>query len=72
LFQGLLVSGVAFAIWMILLRRYPAGRLVTIAFLTPLFGITLGTLIRGEAFTWPLALGGLLVGLGIYLVAVEK
>ncbi len=72
LFQGLLVSGVAFAIWMILLRRYPAGRLVTVAFLTPLFGITLGTLIRGEAFTWPLALGGLLVGLGIYLVAVEK
>ena len=72
IFQGLLVSGVAFAVWMILLRRYPAGRLATVAFLTPLFGITLGTLMRGEDVTWPLALGAAMVGLGIYLVAVEK
>ncbi len=71
-YQGLLVSGVAFAVWMILLRRYPAGRLTAVAFLTPLFGIALGTLIRGEAFTWPLAVGASLVGLGIYLVAVER
>jgi drug/metabolite transporter (DMT)-like permease len=72
IFQGLFVSGVAFAIWMILLRRYPAGRLATVAFLTPLFGIALGTIMRGEPFTWPLALGGVLVGAGIYLVAGEK
>jgi drug/metabolite transporter (DMT)-like permease len=71
-YQGLFVSGVAFAVWMILLRRYPAGRLVTVAFLTPLFGIALGSLMRGEPFTWPLAVGGGLVGLGIYLVAGEK
>jgi drug/metabolite transporter (DMT)-like permease len=72
IYQGLFVSGVAFAIWMILLRRYPAGRLVSVAFLTPLFGIALGTMMRGEPFTWPLALGGCLVGAGIYLVAGDK
>jgi drug/metabolite transporter (DMT)-like permease len=72
MYQGLFVSGMAFAVWMILLRRYPAGRLAAVAFLTPLFGIALGTLIRGEAFTLPLVLGAGLVGAGIYLVAGEK
>lgn len=71
-YQGLFVSGGAFAVWMILLRRYPAGRLAAVAFLTPLFGIALGTLMRGEPFTWPLVLGASLVGAGIYLVAGEK
>jgi drug/metabolite transporter (DMT)-like permease len=72
IYQGLFVSGVAFASWMILLRRHAAGRLAAVAFLTPLFGIALGTLMRGEPFTWPLALGGCLVGAGIYLVTGEK
>ncbi len=72
IYQGLAVSGVAFTLWMVLLRRYPAGRLAAVAFLTPLFGIALGTLIRGEPFTLPLALGSGLVGLGIYLVTAEK
>jgi drug/metabolite transporter (DMT)-like permease len=57
---------------MILLRRYPASRLAAVAFLTPLFGIALGTWLNGEAFTWPLGMGSALVGLGIYLVASEK
>jgi len=69
LYQGLAVSGVAFTLWMILLRRYPAGRLTAVAFLTPLFGIALGTLVRGEPFTALLAVGGGLVGLGVYLVS---
>ncbi len=72
LYQGLFVSGVAFAVWMILLRRYPAGRLAAVAFLTPLFGIALATWTMGEAFTMPLAVGSALVGLGIYLVAAER
>jgi drug/metabolite transporter (DMT)-like permease len=72
IYQGLFVSGMAFAVWMILLRRYPAGRLAAVAFLTPLFGIALGTLMRGEAFTLPLVLGASLVGAGIYLVTGEK
>jgi drug/metabolite transporter (DMT)-like permease len=72
IYQGLFVSGMAFAVWMILLRRYPAGRLAAVAFLTPLFGIALGTLMRGEAFTLPLVIGASLVGAGIYLVTGEK
>jgi drug/metabolite transporter (DMT)-like permease len=72
LYQGLATSGLCFSLWLILLSRYPASRLATIAFLTPFFGISLGSLMRGEPLTWPLTIGGVLVGLGIYLVASGK
>ena len=69
LYQGIAVSGICFSLWAILLARYPASRLATIAFLTPLFGLTFSNLTRGDQLTPSLLLGGLLVGLGIYLVA---
>jgi drug/metabolite transporter (DMT)-like permease len=72
LFQGLAVSGICFTTWMLLLKRYPAGRLATIAFLTPLFGVGLGHLTRGESLSWHLLAGGSLVGWGIYLVASDR
>lgn len=71
-YQGLMVSGICFTVWMVLLRRYSASRISTIAFLTPIFGVALGKLIRSEPLTWPLILGGVLVGIGIYLVAVDR
>ncbi len=72
IYQGLASSGICFSLWLILLSRYPAGQLATISFLTPFFGISLGSLMRGEPLTWQLAAGGILVGLGIYLVASGK
>jgi drug/metabolite transporter (DMT)-like permease len=68
-YQGLAASGLCYTLWFALLRRYPAGRIATVAFLTPIFGVAFGTLLKGEPLTWPLAVGGGLVGLGIYLVA---
>lgn len=72
LYQGLVVSRGCFTTWMILLRSYPAGRLATLAFVTPLFGVLLGNLARGEPLTWQLLCGGGLVGVGIYLVASDR
>jgi drug/metabolite transporter (DMT)-like permease len=72
LYQGLIVSGVCFTTWMLLLRRYPAGRLAALAFVTPLFGVGFGHLTRGEPLTWRLLAGGLAVGCGIYLVASDR
>ena len=68
-FQGVVVSGLCFSLWMVLLRRYPAGQIATLAFLTPIFGVGFGNLLRGEPLTWELLIGGGLVGLGIYLAA---
>jgi drug/metabolite transporter (DMT)-like permease len=72
LYQGLAVSGICFGVWMVLLRRYPAGRLATVAFLTPLFGVGLGHALRGEALTVSLVVGGCFVGLGIFLVSSDR
>lgn len=72
LYQGLAVSGFGFALWMALLRRYPAGRLTTLAFLTPLFGVALGHLTRGEAVTPSLVAGSALVGLGVALTSSDR
>ena len=72
LYQGLVVSGLTFSLWMILLRRYLAGQLAAVSFMTPLFGIALGTLIRRESITLPLVVGSAAVGLGIYLAASDR
>lgn len=72
LYQGLAVSGFGFALWMALLRSYPAGRLTTLAFLTPLFGVALGHFLRGEAVTPSLLAGSALVGLGVALTSSER
>jgi drug/metabolite transporter (DMT)-like permease len=72
LYQGVAVSGICFTTWLLLLRRYPAGRLATIAFVTPIFGVGLGNLVRGEPLTWPLLIGCGLVGWGIYLTSSDR
>lgn len=72
LFQGVAVSGVCFSTWMALLRRYPANQVATLAFMTPLFGVGLGTALRGEPLRWQLAAAGALVGLGIVLVTSDR
>ncbi len=71
-YQGLIVSGLTFSLWMILLRRYVAGQLAAVSFMTPMFGIGLGTLIRHEPITPTLVIGCCAVGLGIYLAASDR
>lgn len=54
--------------WMWLLRHYPATKMSSFAFLTPVFALVFGTLLLGESLTLQLvlALGG--VALGILMV----
>lgn len=72
IYQGLAVSGLCFTVWLVLLRRHEASRLATIAFLTPIFGVGLGNFVLGEPLKLALVAGGVLVGLGIYLVASDR
>jgi len=71
-YQGLAALGICYSLWLWLLRNYPAGRLATIAFLSPLFGLAFSRMFQGEPLTWPLLSAAAAVGLGIYLVASEK
>ncbi len=68
-FQGLVVSFASFLAWCALLRRYLASRLGVFSFLTPVFGVLVGTGLLGEALEAPFIAGSALVVCGIGLVS---
>lgn len=68
LFSGLIVSGYCFGANAILLRRHGASQVSVFSFGTPIIGVILGVLMRGDQLSFSLLIGGVLVTLGIVLV----
>jgi drug/metabolite transporter (DMT)-like permease len=54
--------------WMWMLSRYPATRLASFTFLTPVFALIFAAWWLNELITWPLIAALILVGVGIVLV----
>jgi drug/metabolite transporter (DMT)-like permease len=67
-FQIVIVAWLSYLGWFWLIRHYPAGRLSSFTFLTPLFGMLAGGLILHERLSAWLGIAILLVSIGIYLV----
>jgi drug/metabolite transporter (DMT)-like permease len=67
-FQIVVVAFSSYLAWFWLISRYPAAKLSSFSFLTPLFGILAGGAILGEPVTAALVVAMLLVGAGIRLV----
>ncbi|HXZ00437.1 MAG TPA: DMT family transporter [Stellaceae bacterium] len=67
-YQIVVVAFASYLTWYWLIARYPAGRLASFSFLTPLFGLLAGALLLGEPVSAALAAALALVGIGIYLV----
>ncbi len=67
-YQTVWVAFITFLAWFWLIRNYPASRLVSFNFLTPIFGVIAGGVILNESITGRLLLTLVLVGTGIYLV----
>jgi drug/metabolite transporter (DMT)-like permease len=67
-YQGLLVGGVCFALQAHLLKKHSASQIAVFSFATPLFGVVLGALFRGDQISVWLLLAGIAVAAGIYLV----
>ena len=67
-YQTVWVAFITFLAWFWLVRNYPASRLVSFNFLTPIFGVIAGGLLLNEPITNRLLLTLFLVGTGIYLV----
>lgn len=67
LYQGFVVGGFGFVAWTLLLERYPASRLTSFQFTTPIFGVVFSALLLGEPLTAGVAFGTLLVGAGLCL-----
>jgi len=62
------VASISYLTWFWLVAHYPAGRLSSFTFLTPLFGVIAGAVILSEPISSDLVLALALVGIGIYLV----
>ena len=67
-YQTIWVAFITFLAWFWLVRNYPASRLVSFNFLTPIFGVLAGGVLLNEPVTSKLLLTLALVGAGIYLV----
>ena len=67
-YQTIWVAFITFLAWFWLIRNYPASRLVSFNFLTPIFGVIAGGALLNEPITSRLLLTLALVGTGIYLV----
>ena len=68
LYGGLVISGFCFGVNAWLLKRHGASQVSVFAFATPICGVTLGVLLRGDQLSVWLVVAGILVALGIYLV----
>jgi drug/metabolite transporter (DMT)-like permease len=67
-YQVVLVVSVTYLAWFWLITRYPAAKLASFTFLTPLFGVAAGALLLGDPISVLLVLALAGVALGIYLV----
>jgi len=67
-YQTVWVAFITYLAWFWLVRRYPASRLASFTFLTPLFGVVAGGVLLNEPITKLLLLSLVLVSTGIYLV----
>jgi drug/metabolite transporter (DMT)-like permease len=68
IYQVVWVTTITYLIWFWLVSRYPPARLSVLSFLSPVFGVSFGHWVLGEALTGPLLLSLLLVAGGIVLV----
>jgi drug/metabolite transporter (DMT)-like permease len=67
-YQVVWVAFITYLAWFWLVRHYPASRLASFTFLTPLFGVLAGGVLLNEPITNVLLLSLVLVSTGIYLV----
>jgi drug/metabolite transporter (DMT)-like permease len=72
LYGGFIVSGFCFGAHAWQLRTYGASQISVFSFTTPVFGVGLGVLLRGDALSPWLLVGGVAVAVGITLVNLPE
>ena len=72
IYQGIFVGGLCFAIQAVLLRRHAASQIAVFSFATPLFGILLAVIFRGDPLTPWLFVAVACVAMGILLVNLRS
>jgi drug/metabolite transporter (DMT)-like permease len=64
---GLTMIGVAYPLWFVCLKKFPASQISIYIYLTPVFAVVLSLAILKEKFSWLFWIGGALILLGIII-----
>ena len=67
--QVLVVVCIGFLTWFWVLSVYPASRMATFSFLSPIFGVFFGWLILGDVMDWSIIAALVLISIGVFLVS---
>jgi drug/metabolite transporter (DMT)-like permease len=67
-YQGIIVAGFNFMALAYLLKRYSPSVVASFNFLSPVFGVLVSFLLLSEALSWPVLVGLVAVGGGLYLI----
>ena len=68
LYQGVVVAGFCFAVQAYLLKNHSASKIAVFSFATPLFGMSIAVLLRGDPLSPWMLVSGWCVAVGILLV----
>lgn len=69
-FLGVTMIGVAYPLWFICLKKFPASQISIYIYLTPVFAVILSLIILNERFAWPFWVGGALILGGIIITNI--
>jgi O-acetylserine/cysteine efflux transporter len=72
LFQAIVIAIFTYWIWYNMMRRYPVNQVMPFTLLLPMFGVAAGALLRGEAVTWQMIVGGLATVAGVGIIVIRR
>ena len=72
LFQAVVIAVFTYWIWYNMMRRYPVNQVMPFTLLLPLIGVAAGALMRDEAITWQMIVGGLATVAGVGIIVLRR
>ncbi len=68
LYNGIVIAGLGMTINNLFLQRYSTGAVVSLGFITPIFGVLGSAWLLGDPLTWSIGIGVIAVVIGLTLV----
>jgi O-acetylserine/cysteine efflux transporter len=72
LFQAVVIAIFTYWIWYNMMRRYPVNQVMPFTLLLPMIGVAAGALMRDEAVTWQMIVGGLATVVGVGIIVLRR
>ncbi|HNB26568.1 MAG TPA: EamA family transporter [Alphaproteobacteria bacterium] len=72
LFQAIVIAIFTYWIWYNMMRRYPVNQVMPFTLLLPMIGVAAGAVLRGEAVTWQMIVGGLATVAGVAIIVIRR